>query len=469
MPPLPFPNQRPICPVDALPEPCRSAVIYAIVEKGVPAPIALTDALAAMGAVVHCGYDCEAPDGDRIPATINTCSVAPSGTGKGASLKAFFRAFLEGSPGFAAAEGNVSAETAENGPAEASGLTGFVTGKITHLSLVEALAGRGKNLTIQREEGASFLKSDLFKEDADTLTQLWSGNPPLDYTSRGRKLRALDARCSVGFRIQPVFMEEYLRKRGRLSYKLGFWPRSIAGCHDPVRFPGNSDYRCPSSPRQLPTRFHKRMAKLGVRLARRGSSPRSLMPLSDNAKAFMLELQYCIRQWENQYYLDIPEAVGRAWENTLRVATVLHVFCVGRSPVTRAMAEIAWGIVEWSLSQHQLIFVDSLDEEGPRMGARAHAPASGAPKAANKPSKRPRPMENATLVFNCLQKFLQSNGAIAAPSEWIQMASGLNGRDFEAALAWLAMEKRVACFLYSGIEYLQMPPASPPYGAFDAL
>ena len=467
MPPLPFPNLRPTCPVSDLPEPCRSAVIYAIAEKGVPAPIAMTDALAAMGAVVHCGYDCEAPDGDRIPATINTCTVAPSGAGKGASLKVFFRLFLEGSLEIPAAEEMASGELPATGQTESSGLTGFVTGKITHLSLVDALAGRGKNLTIQREEGASFLKSDLFKEDADTLTQLWSGSPPLDYTIRGKALKARDARCSVGFRIQPVFMEEYLRKRGRLSYKLGFWPRSIAACHNPVRFPANSDCECQHDSRHDPDRFLRRMARLAERLARRARCPRALVRLSDDAKAFMLELQYCIGQWEHEYYLEIPEAVGRAWENTLRVATVLHVFCVGRGPVSRTMAELAWQIVEWSLSQHQLIFIDSLDDVASRQDARVRTPPWVGTRAASRPPKRPRPMENANLVFNCLQRFLQSQGAIAAPRGLIQMVSGLNGREFEAALAWLAMEKRIACFIYCGDEYLQMPAPSGPYGTFS--
>ncbi len=466
MPPLPFPNLYPTCPVDVLPEPCRSAVIYAILEKGVPAPIALTDALAAMGAVVHCGYDCQAPDGDRIPATINTCAVAPSGTGKGASLKVFFRLFLEGSLEIPAAEEMASGELPATGETESSGLTGFVTGKITHLSLVDALAGRGKNLTIQREEGASFLKSDLFKEDADTLTQLWSGSPPLDYTIRGKALKARDARCSVGFRIQPVFMEEYLRKRGRLSYKLGFWPRSIAACHNPVRFPANSDCECQHDSRHDPDRFLRRMARLAERLARRARCPRTLVRLSDDAKAFMLELEYCIGQWEHEYYLEIPEAVGRAWENTLRVATVLHVFCVGRGPVSRSIAELAWRIVEWSLSQHKLIFIDSLEGVAPRQDVRLHEPAWMVPKTAPSPSKRPRPMENAILILECLrslQRFLPSHNALAAPRSLIQMASGLNGREFEAAVAWLALEKRIACFMYCDNEYLRMPAPSRQY------
>jgi len=63
--PPPYPNHQPTCPIDALPESLRSAVLHAIQDKKIPAVCALTDALAAAGAVVHCGFDCEAPDGER--------------------------------------------------------------------------------------------------------------------------------------------------------------------------------------------------------------------------------------------------------------------------------------------------------------------------------------------------------------------------------------------------------------------
>ena len=58
-------------------------------------------------------------------------------------------------------------------------------------ALLDALNGRGMNLTIQREEGSSFLKTDLFKKDTDALAQVWSGDPPLDHVVHGVRPKAL--------------------------------------------------------------------------------------------------------------------------------------------------------------------------------------------------------------------------------------------------------------------------------------
>lgn len=84
------------------------------------------------------------------------------------------------------------------------------------------------------------------------------------------------------------------------------------------------------------------------------------MKLSQEASAFMAELRAKLRQWSNGSYTEIREAAGRAWENTLRVAVVLHVFCRQVGHVSLDMVLRAWAIIEWSLSQHLLVFVESL-------------------------------------------------------------------------------------------------------------
>ena len=359
---LAFPDLHPTCPVDLLPEPLRDVVQHAIQKMEIPAAVALTDAISAASAIVHCGYDCITPDGEPMPATINTCVVAPSATGKGRSIKLFFAHALQAQK--KRKPRGREKETGERSAAPPRALlVETMMNKPSFRALMEELDGEGRNVTIQREEGASFLKSDLFKDNTDALTQLWSGDPPLDHHVYGTALIAADARGGLGFRIQPDLMYEYLKKRGRLACKLGFWPRTIAGCHDPEQFPWNEKYHLFLDRAASPAAYHRRVGELAAQINdsnKSGFAGRIGVKLDADAIAFMLELGYRMKQWLVVYYADIRESAGRAWENTLRIAVVLHVFCVGSGKVSRDMAERAWAIVEWSLSQHRLIFVEAI-------------------------------------------------------------------------------------------------------------
>jgi hypothetical protein len=434
-----FPNLTPVCPVDALPDVLRDAVLHAISKKDIPAGVALTDAIAAIAAVVHCAYDAVTPDGERMPTTINTCSTADSASGKGRSIKLFFKHALEARK----RPPPVSKGIALPIPWSRR-LPSHMMSKPSFRALMEALDGRGMNLTVQREEGSSFLKTDLFKKDTDALAQVWSGDPPLDHVVYGAHLEAIDARCSLGFRIQPAKMDEYLKGPGRGSYQLGFWPRTLACCHDPEKFPANETYRFWGHGTYTTREFDVRMLRLSssvtsfVQTAYKG---RHAVELNNDAKAFMLELGYRMKQWRKAYYGDIREAAGRAWENTLRVAVVLHVFCIGEGKVTRDYVERAWAIVEWSLAQHRLIFVES-----PRLAlgtalAMKAVPVRLVRVAQPKLPKPPRPLQKAQWFLECIAKQLQRQPAVTVRE--VNQLAGLSPKDLEAALKWLELEGAV--------------------------
>lgn len=349
----PLPNRWPTCPIDLLPDPLREAVLHAI-QKGFPPGVALTDAIAAVAAIVHCAYDAVTPEGERMATTVSTCSTAGSTSGKGRSMRQFFKHTL-------AANKRLAPDPC--GPfkparpiTSSRRLPTHMMSKPSFRALMDALDGHGMNLTIQREEGSSFLQTDLFKKDTDALAQLWSGDPPLDHLVHGKRLVAIDARCSLGLRIQPYKMDEHLNGAGRGSYRLGLWPRTIASCHDPEKFPGNETYAYRGSGSHGTREYDLRMLRLSslvTSFAQSTYKERIPVELDGDAKAFMLELSYRIKQWVKPHYWDIREAAGRAWENTLRVAVVLHVFCIGEGKVSRDYVERAWAIVEWSLSQRR--------------------------------------------------------------------------------------------------------------------
>ena len=434
-----FPNMTPVCPVDLLPEVLRHAVLHAISTKDIPAGVALTDAIAAAAAVVHCAYDAVTPDGERMPTTINTCSTADSASGKGRSIRQFFKHALEARKRPPPAAKGIVLPTPWS-----RRLPSHMMSKPSFRALMEALDGHGMNLTIQREEGSGFLKTDLFKKDTDALAQVWSGDPPLDHVVYGAHLEAIDARCSLGFRIQPAKMDEYLNGPGRGSYQLGFWPRTLACCHDPEKFPANETYRFWGHGKYTTREFDVRMLRLSssvtsfVQKAYKGRLP---VELDNDAKAFMLELSYRMKQWRTAYYSDIREAAGRAWENTLRVAVVLHVFCIGEGKVSRDYVERAWAIVEWSLSQHRLIFIESPRQALGTVVAVKQAPVRPIRIAPQRPPRLPRPLQDAQWLLTCLSRLWLPTKSVTV-RELNQLAA-LPARRLESAVKWLELEGMV--------------------------
>ncbi len=445
--PPPFPNLHPTCPVDCLPEPLRSAVLHVIQDKEAPAACALTDALAATAAVVHCGFDCVALDGERLPVTLNTCAVAPSATGKGRSFKLFFKHFLNAKKRQPGRTATVNA--AEHGVTQARSprVETLVSRTISYAKLVEMLDGHSMTLTLQREDGRSLLKSTLFKDDIDALTQLWSGDPPLDNFVHGVELEASDARGSLGFRIQPKPMYTYAAGQGQDDCAIGLWPRAVIGCHDPERFPENETY-VPKPGRYSARPFQARIEALADQINQKrqcGDLSRTAVGLDLLARAYMSQLSYKLKEWIHNEYRDIREAAGRAWENTLRIAVVLHVFC-GRvdSDVPVDMVQRAWAIVEWSLSQYRLVFVEAI---APRP-AKAVAAAGAAPMQpwqppAPKTGKVPRPLQDAQWVLDCLDRICCPFLRQTKLSE-VRLLAGLPEKRFMTAVAWLKLEHIVA-------------------------
>lgn len=437
----PLPNRWPTCPVDLLPDPLREAVLHAI-QKGIPPGVALTDAIAAVAAIVHCGYDAVTPEGERMATTVNTCSTADSASGKGRSMRQFFKHALAANKRLAP----VPSGPIKLAPPNTSSrrLPTHMMSKPSFRALMDALDGHGMNLTIQREEGASFLQTDLFKKDTDALAQLWSGDPPPDHVIHGKRLSAIDARCSLGFRIQPFKMDEHLNGAGRGSYRLGVWPRTIASCHDPEKFPDNETYAYRGGGSHGTREYDLRMLRLSslvTSFAQSTYKARIPVELDGDAKAFLLELGYRIEQWKKPHYWDIREAAGRAWENTLRIAVVLHVFCIGEGKVSRDYVERAWAIVEWSLSQHSLIFVES-----PRLALCTAPTVQAAPlrllrASQPKPAKPRRPHQDAQWFLDCLGQLLRHQGAVTVRE--VNQLAALSERRLATVLKWLELEGMV--------------------------
>ena len=412
----PFPRHHPYCPIDALPDLLYDATYHLHrQEPDIPPGVLLTDAIAAAAAAVHLSYDVVGPDGRLMPCTINTLAVCRSGLGKGTSYHGFFEPFYD----------------FEN---DGDG-SELLLQEVSYRALTETLHGTGRSVSIQHEDGDSFLENPLLKKHPDKLTQLWSGKPPIKHKVRGASLEAKDARCSFGMRIQPKVFYPFLIRTDSKTFVQGLWPRAIAACYDPLKFDEpRIVFPRPSGVPGLKT-LHDRLGALLAQArerTRNGELAREPLALDDSAAAFLVELKYRIKQWGPEYE-DIAEARDRAWENTLRLGAVFHVMCGDQELITLEMVQRAWDIVEWSLEQHHRIFVEAIASTPPG----SQLSRSGTPV---RPPGKARPVDDAQELHYWIER-IESRQV----DEWVNLScaaklAGLSGRRLATARERLRFE-----------------------------
>jgi hypothetical protein len=442
----PFPDMSRECPVDALPDLLFGAACEVRrLEDDVPAECLLMDAVAASVIPVQRLYDVVGLDYRHMPTTVFMLALAPSGRGKGTSYREFFKPLIEHNrqAGSAAREIRARKRSREKDGLPMDGLEfrepdGRMLTMISYRALMESLAGTARSVSINDEDGGSFLESDLFTKMGGRLAQIHSGLD-LDHVVRDVDLGAIDGRCSLGIRLQgPVFYPEMKRTNNK-SFVQGIWGRAIVACHDPKRFGTHRIHMPTCWPGDGLDELHRRLKDLMDKADKKqakGESVRDRIVLGADARAFMVALKFRLKDWRATCYDEqIEPAVNRAWENTLRIAAVFQVVCEGAGEISLEMAQRAWTIVQWSLTQHQMIFVEALKPEPKPPMARTGAPFTKPWPATVKAPKQPRPMQDARCVLECLD--MVSGGRRVALVAEVATLAGLRGPRLETALAWL--------------------------------
>ena len=207
----PIPDMSRACPIDALPDLLFSAACEVRqLEDDVPAECLLTDAIAACVVPIQRLYDVRGLDHREMPTTVNTLALVPSGRGKGTSYREFFMSLVEHNrlAEIASREIRARRRLLADGP-EFREPDGRMLTMISYRALMGCLDGVARSVSINHEDGFSFLESDLFTKHGDKLTQLYSGFPDLTYTVKDVDLTAVGGRCSVGIRVQgDLFLPE---------------------------------------------------------------------------------------------------------------------------------------------------------------------------------------------------------------------------------------------------------------------
>lgn len=194
------------------------------------------------------------------------------------------------------------------------------------------------------------------------------------------------------------------------------------------------------------TELHRRLKDLMDKADKEqatGELIRDKIVLGDEAKAFMAALKYRLKGWRETYYDEqIEPAVNRAWENTLRTAAVFQIVCGEGTEISLEMVQRTWAIVQWSLTQHQMIFVEVAQGESKSSRKEGAFTKPWPPRIRlRKPLRTPRPIQDARWVLEC---FATVRGALShALLADVIMLSGLRGPRLETALAWLKVNQVV--------------------------
>lgn len=367
------------CPIDALPELLRDAAFEVLsFEPNVPLECVLTDVLAAASAVVQVGFDVRGLDHRTMPTTINTLAVAASGLGKGTSYRELLGELDRSVFNSIDLEGRDDSATSREVEERADPPLVFLQDQ-SYKGLLREIDGFGKAVTIQHEDALGFLESDLVLKHADKLTQLWSGQFAMRMNTARERRCAIESRCSIGIRVQNKILQSHLKRRGEKAYDLGFWPRFIVGVHNPST---PTPYRAPRFGARQPgaiLRLGARLRKLlveSVSCREEGERSRKALVLGEDAAQFMRWLKEHIYQ-EAQSAGFLQPSWNRGWENTLRLSAVFKAVTCNDMQITLEMAQCAWAVVQWSLSQHSLVFgpLDSSRDSRPmeRVSARMAA------------------------------------------------------------------------------------------------
>lgn len=475
----PIPDFSRECPIDALPDLLYSAACEVRrLEDDVPAECLLTDAIAASVTAVQRLYDVQGLDRRTMPTTVNTLALVPSGVGKGTSYREFFEPLLEHSVRAQAAANEVrkmkrlckKAGKPTDGP-EFHEPDGRLLSSVSCVALMECLDGTGRSMSINHEDGLGLLKSHLVAEHADKITQAYSGLP-LTHKVKGVDLITDSARCSFGLRMQGKLFFPEIKRTKYVSVYQGVWARCLVAIYDPERF-GTCTMHMPARwPGGGLEELHRRLKRIMQEADKKqaaGELVRETVVLSDEARSFMHELKFRLKSWRKTYYVEIDAAAARAWENTLRIAAVFHVVCGDGKEISLEMVQRSWAIVQWSLVQYQMIFVESLEPEPKKSAAHPSGPFTKPWPAKLKAPKPPRPIQDAKWLLDCL--YAISGGRGQALVSEVATLAGLRGPRLETALAWLKVNQAVEIVGRGESAVMRIPAtvADPPLRAFPSF
>ena len=212
-------------PIEKLPTPFYEAVVDVHRRTDAPPETVTADTFAIASTTTQQRYKLQGPNGNVMPTSQNTLSLAPSASGKGES----YRCLMTWPAHFDIDESALALKKISIGD--------LILQNESYTSLIDRLDGHHNSVSIQLEDGYSFLTGPMMKPDVISYqTQAWSGASSIRFGRHRNVKHAVEPCLTIGLRLPPDLFYDFNKRNKGECEKLGLWGRSLVFCHDPERF-----------------------------------------------------------------------------------------------------------------------------------------------------------------------------------------------------------------------------------------
>lgn len=243
---------------------------------------------------------------------------------------------------------------------------------ITVESLSENLVKEYPSISIWSDEAGIFLSSPGMQRDntkfTSILNRLWDGKPIAVHRKTTDDLFIKDRRCTLNLMMQPLLLEQMIRKNDGINRNSGFFARALFAY--PESTMGNRYYKEPVSnvDKDL-EHFHERIQTCLNRtlpVDRQGFGHIPTLQFSHTAKSqWVRYFDYIESAIANEYHWNsIHDLASKASENIARLSALFHLF--DHQPGTEIRAnyvDSAYQIIEWHLNEAKRLFGDHTETQ----------------------------------------------------------------------------------------------------------
>lgn len=357
-----MPPRQTAMPIHHLPAASQGAAWELINNVGMSPEMAGTSLLSTMAAAIQGLYDVEPLPGMRIPISLFTFVIAPSGSGKTVAqdrLTAGFRKFEEQmrekfDTDWVTYQSAIDAHCAErkallsllkeqtksgkdsdyvrhqlseldkNSPVMPK-LAKVILQDATETGIQNRLCQNWPNTYIPVDEAARFLEN-RFDELISLANSTWSGSPITVDTAK-RKIFVKHPRITWNIQVQPKAFERFMKKLGSRAADEGLWARALIAHVEPT---SNQPVTFANQTWTSTDRFNKECHQFLLASVGENGKPINQTTLKLDAQAKDLWIQE--RQRINLMKAptgplsNFPELCAKAADNIVRIAAIIHVF-----------------------------------------------------------------------------------------------------------------------------------------------
>ncbi|WP_440993596.1 YfjI family protein [Cysteiniphilum litorale] len=236
---------------------------------------------------------------------------------------------------------------------------------ITAEALSENLAKEYPSTSIWSDEAGIFLSSPSMQKDntkfVALLNRLWDAQPIAIHRKTTGDIFIKDRRFTLNLMMQPLLLEQMLKKGDGINRKSGFLARTLLAY--PASTMGNRYYKEPfKNVTEHLDKFHRRIKTCLSNtqpVDKYGFGYIPTLTFSKIAKeAWVKYFNYIETAIANEYHWQsIHDLASKASENIARLAALFHLFTGKQgTEISTDHIESAYQIIEWHLNEAKRIF-----------------------------------------------------------------------------------------------------------------